>query len=518
MGRKKIRILINTVPAILLVFLLAVPLLVLIANWLKLSFVEGFDYLFNSDSILLIGKSVVISSIAAILTLLIGSANAFILYKIRFRFAGLYKLLLLIPLLVPPYVFAVAWKDFFFFFFGNSSFIDSTIAMIIIHAIIFSPLVMLVVGSALSQINKGIEESALMYVSFPRMIFKIIFPLIRPALGLSFILVFIFSLSDFSVPAFFGVRTFTTEIFIQFSAFYNFQLATGQSVLLMLISLSILLWEGKYLQDATFFSIETRGSVSKLHEMPKRLFWLKYFPGLMVFIGILLPLMMLLIQSFSGKEKYFFRAWELISPTIMPSIFLAFFGAILITLIGLWAAYMKERFSFSLPNKILLTTFIVPSTVLGMAEIGFFNWPFTNFIYSSFIIILISYIGRFAFIASRIVGNGLRQIPNSLEEAAMVIGVSPFRRFYKVTLPLLFPSLFASFILAFVLSLGELGTIIMVYPPGTELMTIKLFTISANAPQALTSSITLINFLVSLGFIAVFYFSSKLMFKKSANE
>jgi ABC-type Fe3+ transport system permease subunit len=71
--------------------------------------------------------------------------------------------------------------------------------------------------------------------------------------------------------------------------------------------------------------------------------------------------------------------------------------------------------------------------------------------------------------------------------------------------------------LAFVLSLGELGTVIMVYPPGTELMPIKLFTISANAPQALTSSITLINFLVSLGFIILFYFSAKLIFKKSAN-
>jgi ABC-type Fe3+ transport system permease subunit len=178
---------------------------------------------------------------------------------------------------------------------------------------------------------------------------------------------------------------------------------------------------------------------------------------------------------------------------------------------------MKERFSFGLPNTLLLITFIVPSTVLGMAEIGFFNRPVTNFIYASVIIILISYVGQFAFIASRIMGNGLRQIPKSLEEAAAVIGISPFRRFYKITLPLLFPSLFASFILAFVLSLGELGTVIMVYPPGTELMPIKLFTISANAPQALTSSITLINFLVSLGFIILFYFSAKLIFKKSTN-
>jgi ABC-type Fe3+ transport system permease subunit len=494
-----------------------VPLLVLIANWFQLSFAEGFNHLFNSDTLFLIGKSFLLSGIVAFFAVLIGGANAFILYKFQFRTAGLYKLLLLIPLLVPPYVFAVAWKDSLFFLFGNNSDLNSAVAMILVHIMVFSPLAMLIIGSALTQINKGVEEAGLMSVSFGRMLRKIILPLIRPAVGLSFVLVFIFSLSDFSVPAFFGLRTFTTEIFTQFSAFYNFQLATGQSILLLLISLLLMLWEGKQLQDAPFFSIDTRGSEYKIYKLPNRLFGLKLIPVLVIIISSLLPLLILFFQSLSGKEHTFITAWNLISPTLISSISLAFMGAVLITLIGLWAAYMKERFSFGLPNTLLLITFIVPSTVLGMAEIGFFNRPATNFIYVSVIIILISYVGQFAFIASRIMGNGLRQIPKSLEEAAAVIGISPFRRFYKITLPLLFPSLFASFILAFVLSLGELGTVIMVYPPGTELMPIKLFTISANAPQALTSSITLINFLVSLGFIILFYFSAKLIFKKSAN-
>ncbi|RUA24352.1 MAG: hypothetical protein DSY76_08015 [Bacteroidetes bacterium] len=517
MDRGKIKSPIHIVLAMLLALLLAVPLLVLIANWLQLSFVEGFNHLFNSQTLLLIGKSFLLSAIASFFAVIIGGANAFILYKFQIRFAGLYKLLLLIPLLVPPYIFAVAWKDALFFLFGNNSDLNSAVAMILVHIMVFSPLAMLIVGSALRQINKGVEEAGLMSVSFERMLRKIILPLIRPAVGLSFVLIFIFSLSDFSVPAFFGLRTFTTEIFTQFSAFYNFQLATGQSIILLLISLLLMLWEGRQLQDAAFFSVDTRGSEYKIYKLANRFLWLKWIPVVLIVVSSLLPLLMLLVQSLSGKELTFIDAWNIMSPTIIPSISLAFIGAILITLIGLWAAYMKERLSFGFPNTLLLITFIVPSTVLGMAEIGFFNRPATNFIYASVIIILISYVGQFTFIASRIMGNGLRQIPKSLEEAAAVIGISPFRRFYKITLPLLFPSLIASFILAFVLSLGELGTVIMVYPPGTELMPIKLFTISANAPQALTASITLINFLVSLGFIILFYFSAKLIFKKSAH-
>jgi iron(III) transport system permease protein len=49
----------------------------------------------------------------------------------------------------------------------------------------------------------------------------------------------------------------------------------------------------------------------------------------------------------------------------------------------------------------------------------------------------------------------------------------------------------------------------MLYPPGTEIMPIKVFTIMANAPQALSSSMTLIVFSITLLIIASFYFIAK---------
>ena len=81
--------------------------------------------------------------------------------------------------------------------------------------------------------------------------------------------------------------------------------------------------------------------------------------------------------------------------------------------------------------------------------------------------------GKFSFIASRIIGNGIKQIPVSFEEAASIVGIRPVNRFFKISLPLLIPSLFAAFVLAFILCLGELGATMMVYPPGMELMPVK---------------------------------------------
>ena len=113
-----------------------------------------------------------------------------------------------------------------------------------------------------------------------------------------------------------------------------------------------------------------------------------------------------------------------------------------------------------------------------------------------------------------LIGNAIRRIPASLDEAAALEGISRYRRTQKILIPLIAPSLFAAFIVSFIFCLGEMGTTIMVYPPGTEIMPIKIFTVTANASQALTSSLTLIVFSVTLLMITLFYFAAKPLFNR----
>lgn len=499
---------------LLLVVLIVLPLLLLIIQWLTSTDKATLLSFISQDTLLLIGKSVLLSSLVALLATVIGAICALLLYKFKLSFSGFYKVVLLLPLFISPYIFAVAWRDGFYWLFGSTAAFYSVAGVILVHTLVFFPLTMLIIGSSLTQIHAGYEEAGFMIVSFRRMLLKILFPLIRPALTISFLLVMIFSLSDFSVPAFFAVKTFTTEVFTQFSAFYNYQLAIGQSILLLILCLLLMLAEVRYLSDAPFFSVEVRGSISKKYKAGKQQLIFHAILLIILFTALLLPVFMLVYQCFSGRMLFFGKAWELISSAAFQSVKVAFAGASLITAIGLWAAYIQERRQFKIPNLLLLLTFIVPSTVLGIAFIRYYNISSLNFIYGTVFILLITYLSRFGFIASRIIGNGVKQVPVSFEEAAVVMGISPTTRFFKITLPLLIPSLFATFVLSFVLCLGELGTAIMVYPPGTELMPIKIFTISANAPQALTSSMTLINLGVVLIFILVFFFIGKILFKK----
>ena len=473
--------------------------------------------LLSSDSFLLLAKSVLIAGIIALFSGIIGTSLAFILYKTHLRYRNIFKIILLTPLFISPYILAVAWKDFFFSAFGNVQMISSYFGVILVLTTVYTPLSMLIAGSALVNIGSHLEESALMFTDRKHMMTKIILPLIKPALLSSFVLIFIFSISNFAVPAFFGVKVFTTEIFTQFSAFYKHSFAIIQSVFLVVICVLLLISERRYIADAPFFSMGSRGTSIRLYGDKKQniqrysilIFW-------MVF-SIVIPLIALFLQSFASGTKYFAKAWDLLLPTFAGSFLLAFIASVIVVVIGFviacrgaWLNKKTNIFSW-----ILLIIFTIPSTVFGISLIKFYNQPILNFIYSGYTILIIAYVGKFSFISAKILSNAIQQLPKSLHEATEIQGVNQIQGIFKILIPLIFPALFVSFIISFIFTLGELGTTIMVYPPGTEIMPVKVFTIMANAPRALTSSMNLIVFSLILMLITAFSFLANLFYNKS---
>jgi len=473
---------------------------------------------FQGRTIFLLLKSSLIAAIIAFFSTIIGTFLGFLLYKTKIPFQGFFKVSLLIPLLISPYIFAVAWKDIFLFFFRDSTILPSYLTCILVMIIVFSPLAMLITGSAFMHINKQFEESALMVTSFRKMILKVILPLIKPSLISSFVLIFIFSISEFSVPALFGVKVFTTEIFTQFSAFYNHSMAILQSLLLILICVFLLYAERKHLADLPFLSIGSKGSSSKIYVLKKGEFFSLSFLFLWLSVSMIFPVTILFIQSFKNGVGAFIQAFDLMMPTFIDSIALSFVAALLIVFVGFVAAFSASnkpdlRMGKSF-NYLLLFVFAVPSTILGISLIKFYNQPGLEMIYTTYAIILIAFVGKFSFIAAKIIGDALKGYPKSLDEAARIAGATFSIRIRKILIPMILPVLFLAFMVAFIFSLGDLGTSIMLYPPGTELMPIKVFTIMANAPQDLINSMTLIVFLTTLILIIGLYMIAKLMIRK----
>ncbi len=472
----------------------------------------------NTDLFMLLLKSLAISGIVALISTFIGIVLGFSLYKSDIKYRNVFRLLILIPLFISPYILAVAWKDIsvLIFNYDTSIFekIYSFIGMILVHSTIYSPLSILIIGSALSNISKQMEESALLIGGFKDMLFKILLPLIRPSIITSFVLILIFSISEFSVPAFLGFRVFTTEIFTQFSAFYNHNLAMLQSLLLIFICVILLVSERKRISDSVFLSVGTRGREVKLYSSKKIVVFSYIILSFAIVFTVFIPVSILVYQSFKTGTSKFIEALSLLLPTIGNSILLAVLGSIISVFIGFVAAYYSEILNKKLMNLMLLVLFAIPSTIFGIALIKFYNNSLLNFIYSSFGILIIGYVGKYSFISAKLIGNSIKQMPKSLEEAAVIQGKGFFKRMQKIVIPLVLPAIFASFIINFLFCFGDLGTSIMVYPPGTEIMPIKVFTIMANAPESLTSSMALIVFLVTILLVSLLFFIFKKIIAK----
>ena len=504
--------------AFLFGFLVLLPLFsILLDSFFKESVftLENYYQIANKKTMLLLFKSLMLAFLVSFISTVLGGFFAFFLTKTNLPSKNIFKLILLIPLFLSPYILTLSWVDFFTLFEGGKTFIYSFKGVVFILSLVFTPLSMLIISSGLSNINSKLEDAGLMVTDYSQVILKIILPLIKPSLISSFILVFVLAISEFSVPAFLSVNVLTTEIFTQFSAFYNHGLALANSMILIVICILLLLMERFYLSDAKFLSVGTRSHKVKTIEAGRAKYLFFALASAYIFISSVVPVAILFMQTFKQGFSTFYKALDLLAPTIFDSLLYAGLGALALLIFGLVFAYMEEREKIPYINFILLLTFGIPSIVLGISLIKFFNTPDLNFIYSGFWIIIIAYLGKFIFISQKLIANSIGQIPASLEESAKLIGANFFTRMYKIVLPLISSSLFTAFIISFIFCLGELGATILVYPPGTSLMPIKIYTIMANAPQSLVSAMSLIVLLITLVALGILFVGNKILFRKN---
>lgn len=329
--------------------------------------------------------------------------------------------------------------------------------------------------------------------------------MIKPALLSSFVLIFVLAISEFSVPSFLSVNTITTEIFTRFAAFYDYEQAVALAILLIAVCIGLLLTERTYLGSAPFLTINPKAGRQQRIELRRAKLPLLVIHAVYLFISVAMPALVLLAQSFSGGNTDFAGALRLLQPAISASAIYAFVASLLLVWFGFLFAWLAERENRRLINAVLLMIFGIPATVLGVALLRFYNTASLDIVYSSFWIIVIAYLGRFIFITEKLIANGIGQIPRSLEEAADLLGASFFRKITRINIPLLAQSLFGAFLIAFIFSLNEVAAVMLVYPPGSSLMPVKVFTIMANAPLHLTSALSLIQLLVTLGLIGLLF-------------
>ncbi len=453
--------------------------------------------------------SIVLGGGAAIFATVLGAPLGLLFARARLPAKRFLRLALVVPLVVPPYIVALAWVLFtgpggLFARAGGRDFLSdwtySLTGAVVVLGLAFYPLSMLATEAAARRVDARLEESALLAANPRRVFWRITLPLIGPTVAAAGLIVFVLALSEFGVPALLRVRVFTTEAFTAFAAFYDFgagvALCAPLLVVALIVSLAIKFIIGERLL------VTTRSLQLGLPLTFSRPFQTAILIGItgVICVSTLLPLAALLFET-TGINRIA-SAVSTSGHAIANSLWLAFVGATLIVALAVVLGYGRARTrgrvrTFFDPAFILL--FAVPSTVVGIGIIGLWNRDgVMGQVYSSQWIIVVAFIARFAPVAALMLAASVRQISTSSEHAAEIAGASWTRTFASIVLPQLRNGLAATWVVSFIFCFGELGATILVAPPGESTLPVRVYTLIANTPSSEVASLALMQVGITL--------------------
>jgi putrescine transport system permease protein len=225
------------------------------------------------------------------------------------------------------------------------------------------------------------------------------------------------------------------------------------------------------------------------------------------YIFLYLPLVLIIFYSFNASETVQWQSFSLhwyrvlfhntyLVQATLTSIKIAFLSATFSTIIGTACAVIKNASRVKL-YVVASIPLLVPEVVMGLSSLMLFvelkKW---GWLHNHFFMMVATHTTLGAAYATEIIKNRLDNLDPQLEEASMNLGASKSKTFLLVILPLIFPSIFASWMIAFLLSFDDV--ILSSFTSGPGITTLPLFIFSSiklgHTPQinALAACIVLI--------------------------
>ena len=204
------------------------------------------------------------------------------------------------------------------------------------------------------------------------------------------------------------------------------------------------------------------------------------------YLFLYLPIIVLLVFSFNSESfpspwKGFSWKWyeELFhSPQLWHSCLNSLLIAIFSTSISLilsvfFIFYASQDNKIAKWVSIYYGNLVIPETVLAVALLGFFT--LMSIPLGLITLILAHTVLGLGFVIPVLYGR-YQELDKRMTEASLVLGATPTQTFFKVTLPLLRPSLIASGLLVFIISFDDF--ILAYFCAGSSSQTLSLYIMS----------------------------------------
>jgi iron(III) transport system permease protein len=493
----------------------------------------------STETLRLFGNSIAFGIGSAAVAFVSGTFFAWVNERTDTPFKSLFFALSLVPLVIPAILFTVSW---IFLASPKIGIINSTLngvlgtdavfvdiyslgGMVFVDGMHQSPLAFLLMTAAFRAMDPALEESALMSgATVAEVVWRVTLRLAWPAALAAFLILFVRAVESFEVPALLGlpvgIEVYTSSIYQAIQKYPSeVGLASAYGVTLLLIASLCIYAQSRVAADAARFSTVT-GKGFRPRRM--RIGGWRYATAA-VFVAYLMVVVVLpfLVLVWCSLQKFYsapslaavqnltFDAYRAvisypdITTVVGNTAVLALGTAVIVMLMTSILAWIVVRTRW--PGRGFLDTLVslplvFPGIVLGLAvmitylriDIG---------IYGTLWIMLVAYVTRFMPYGMRYATTSMLAIHKELEDSAAMSGASWRMTFQRIILPLLKPGLIAGFIYIVIVSVRELSGSILLYSPGSEVVSIMIWEYWQNGQYVELSALGVMLIAVLLCFV-----------------
>ncbi len=469
-------------------------------------------------------NSVWLSVVSVACAAVIGVPLALLVARVQFPLRGAVAALAVLPLLLPPIVGVLAFKQFLFGeygliprclhdLFGVSWHLDGFAGIIALHAYAFFPLFYLFVAAGQKRLDPALPDAAFsLGATRVRTLLRVTLPLLKPAIAGAAILVLLNSMGSFSAPLFFAPTAEILTLRIANLKESDTAIVTVTSTILALGAF-LLLVPMRRIESGSDVVSAAKGMVTPVRlagRGPAR----TLLAGLAILIValLLLPHLSIVLLSFASDRwsaddvlpstytldhyREIFSSSTFTTP-LLNSFQMALLAAAANVVVGVLIALLLSRRGQPLRRTVELLAFLplaLPATVIAFNLLKTFNEPspltFGRVLSGTWILLPLAYFVRNLPIAVRATQSALATVDGALVDAAESLGAPRFVAFRRVTLPLVLPGVLSGALLCFLAALSEFVASILIYIPENKPISIQIYDSfysgSLGAPAALS--------------------------------
>jgi len=495
----------------------------------------------SSDTGRLFGNSLQFAFGTASFAFLLGTSLAWLNERTNTPFKSLFFAMALIPLVMPGILFTVSWillgspkigivnlTLMSIFGLETAPFnIYSMWGMIWVDGLQESTVAFLLMTAAFRAMDPSLEESAMMSgANVFQVLWRVTLRLVWPAIFATFLILFVKAIESFEVPALLGlpvgIQVFTSAIY---QAVHRYPSQIGQAsayaMALLLITTAGIYFISRLSSSGNRYSTMTgKGFRPRLIDLgPWR--WVAVAVFVVYFMLIVvLPFSVLLwssLQKFYAVPSIaalknltldpyrFVLSYPNLLRAVGNSMLLSFSCAtaiMLLTSVICWIVVKTKLPGRWLLDNLASMPMVFPGLVLGLALMIFYLNVDVG-VYGTMWILLIAYVTRFMPYGLRFNTTSMLQIHKELEESAAMSGAAWGTTFRRIVLPLLKPGLLAGWIYIMIVSIRELSSSILLYSPGTEVISIIIWELWENGQYVELSALGVMFILMLLVLVTI---------------